>query len=136
MHDHTYALCHILTAKHWQNVRKDGLHLSVSDTGWGKAAWGKLYGQWLCEAPIMVYDYDQFDPRALMDVIMKYKVTTFCAPPTIYRFFVKRGITPGAFDSVKDVVTAGEAMNPEIARRFEAETGLKLRRASARPSPR
>ena len=62
MHDHTYALCHILTAKHWQNVRKDGLHLSVSDTGWGKAAWGKLYGQWLCEAPIMVYDYDQFDP--------------------------------------------------------------------------
>ena len=127
MHDHSYALCHILTAKHWQNVRKDGLHLSVSDTGWGKAAWGKLYGQWLCEAPIMVYDYDQFDPRALMDVIMKYKVTTFCAPPTIYRFFVKRGITPGAFDSVKDVVTAGEAMNPEIARRFEAETGLKLR---------
>ena len=127
MHDHTYALCHILTAKHWQNVRKDGLHLSVSDTGWGKAAWGKLYGQWLCEAPIMVYDYDQFDPRALMDVIMKYKVTTFCAPPTIYRFFVKRGITPGAFDSVKDVVTAGEAMNPEIARRFEEETGLKLR---------
>ena len=127
MHDHSYALCHILTAKHWQNVRKDGLHLSVSDTGWGKAAWGKLYGQWLCEAPIMVYDYDQFDPRALMDIIQKYKVTTFCAPPTIYRFFVKRGITPGAFDSVKDAVTAGEAMNPEVARLFESQTGLKLR---------
>ena len=127
MHDYTYALCHIPTARHWQNVRKDGLHLSVSDTGWGKASWGKIYGQWLCEAPILVYDYDQFDPKTLMEVIRKYQVTTFCAPPTIYRFFVKRGITPGAFDSVKDAVTAGEAMNPEVARLFEAQTGLKLR---------
>lgn len=127
MHDHTYPLCHILTARHWQNVRKDGLHLSVSDTGWGKASWGKIYGQWICEAPILVYDYDQFDPRTLMEIIRKYQVTTFCAPPTVYRFFVKRGITPGAFASVRDAVTAGEAMNPEVARLFQEQTGLKLR---------
>ncbi len=93
-HDFAYPLGHILTAKYWQNVQDGGLHLTVADTGWAKAAWGKIYGQWLCGSAVFVYDYDRFVPEALLSVIAKHRVTTFCAPPTIYRFFIKEDFSP------------------------------------------
>ncbi|MDD3164850.1 MAG: AMP-binding protein [Oscillospiraceae bacterium] len=126
LHDFTYPLCHIITAKHWQNVVDDGLHLSISDTGWGKASWGKIYGQWLCGAAVMVYDYDQFSPRKLMDIIRRYHVDTFCAPPTVYNYLVKRGIDPESFKSVCYAVTAGETLDGSIAKLFTEQTGLAL----------
>ncbi len=126
MHDFTYPLGHVITARHWQNVRDGGLHLSVSDTGWGKASWGKIYGQWLSGAAVMVYDYDQFNPHKLMEVVQKYGVDTFCAPPTVFRYLVKRKVPNGMFSSVQYAVTAGEALNPEIAVKFQEQTGLTL----------
>lgn len=90
IHDHYYALGHIITAKHWHNIHSDDLHLTVSETGWGKAVWGKLYGQWFAASCIFVYDFDgKFVPADLLHMIEKYRITTFCAPPTIYRFFIK-----------------------------------------------
>lgn len=126
MHDFTYPLGHVVTARHWQNVRDGGLHLSVSDTGWAKASWGKIYGQWLSGAAVMVYDYDQFSPHKLLEIIQKYGVDTFCAPPTVFRYLVKRKIPNGMFSSVQYAVTAGEALNPEIAVKFQEQTGLTL----------
>ena len=126
LYDFTYPLGHVITARHWQNVRDGGLHLSVSDTGWGKASWGKIYGQWLSGAAVMVYDYDQFNPHKLMEVVQKYGVDTFCAPPTVFRYLVKRKIPNGMFSSVQYAVTAGEALNPEIAVKFQEQTGLTL----------
>ncbi len=126
MHDHTYSLAHIPTARHWQNVDPNGLHLTVSDTGWGKAAWGKLYGQWLCAAAIMVYDYDRFIAHDLLEVMAKYRVTTFCAPPTIFRFFVKEGIEKYDLSHIKYVTTAGEALNREVYDLFLKYTGKKI----------
>ncbi len=124
IHDHTYTLAHILTAKHWQNVEEGGLHLTVAETGWGKASWGKIYGQWLCGCAVMVYDFDSFDPKRMMGIINKYQVTSFCAPPTIYRYLVKKGAVP--MPSLKYVTTAGEALNPEVFRAFHEQTGLTL----------
>ena len=126
VHDHTYPLAHIITAKHWHNVEPDGLHLTVAETGWGKAVWGKLYGQWIMEAAIFVYDFDKFDPSDLLSKIEKYKLTTFCAPPTIYRFLIKEGIENYDLSSLKYVTTAGEALNAEVFNRFYQYTGLKL----------
>jgi acetyl-CoA synthetase len=125
-HNFAYPLGHIATAKHWQNVDPDGLHLTVADTGWGKAVWGKLYGQWLMEAAVFVYDFDKFVPAELLGKIEKYKVTTFCAPPTIYRFFIKEGIEGFDLSSLKYATTAGEALNPEVFNKFYQYTGLKL----------
>lgn len=124
IHDHTYSLAHILTAKHWQQVEKGGLHFTVAETGWGKASWGKLYGQWLCQCAVMVYDFDNFDPKQLMEVINACGVTSFCAPPTVYRYFVKKGVIP--MPSLKHTSTAGEALSPEVFRQFEEKTGLAL----------
>ena len=124
MHDHTYSLAHILTAKYWQQVQDGGLHFTVAETGWGKASWGKLYGQWLCGSAVMVFDFDNFDPRQLMAVINRYAVTTFCAPPTVYRYFVKKGIAE--MPSLRHATTAGEALSPEIFRQFQAKTGIPL----------
>lgn len=126
LHDYSYALAHIVTAKHWQHVDPEGLHLSVSDTGWGKAAWGKLYGQWLMEAAIFVYDYDDFYPDDLLSKMEKYHITTFCAPPTIYRYFIKQGMDGFDLSSLQYATTAGEALNPEVYKRFLESTGLKL----------
>lgn len=126
MHDFAYPLAHIVTAKHWQHVDPEGLHLSVADTGWGKAAWGKIYGQWLMEAAVFVYDYDEFYPDDLLSKIEKYHITTFCAPPTIYRYFIKQGMGGFDFSSVRYATTAGEALNPEVYTRFREITGLKL----------
>lgn len=126
IHDYTYPLAHIPTAKLWQACEDGGLHLTVSDTGWGKASWGKIYGQWLCGCAVMVYDYEHFNASQLLAVIRKYGVTTFCAPPTVYRFMVKNGFTKEDFASVKHVTTAGEALNPDIIRKFEQITGLLI----------
>ncbi len=124
IHDHTYTLAHILTARHWQNVEDGGLHLTVAETGWGKASWGKIYGQWLCGCAVMVFDFDNFDPKQLMTIINKYHVTSFCAPPTVYRYLVKKGVVD--MPSLKYVTTAGEALNPEVFRLFKEQTGLTL----------
>lgn len=127
VHDYRYPLAHIVTAKYWQNVQPGGLHLTVADTGWGKASWGKLYGQWLCGCAVMVYDFDRFQAAELTRVIREYRVTSFCAPPTIYRFLVKNGLNGSDFASVRDVTTAGEALNPEIIQQFYEITGLEIR---------
>lgn len=125
-HNFVYPLGHILTAGYWQNVMDNGLHFTVADTGWAKSAWGKLYGQWLSGSAVMTYDYDKFIPRNLLDVIVKYKVTTFCAPPTIYRFLIKEELSGFDLGALKYCVVAGEPLNPEVYRQFLAETGIRL----------
>ncbi|MGA2975543.1 MAG: AMP-binding protein [Spirochaetia bacterium] len=126
-HDFIYPLGHILTAKYWQNVQDGGLHLTVADTGWAKAAWGKIYGQWLCGSAVFVYDYDRFIPSAMLDVIARNKVTSFCAPPTLYRFFIKEDLSRYDFKALRYCSVAGEPLNPEVYSRFLDLTGLKLR---------
>lgn len=126
MHNHVYPLAHIVTAVYWHCVQENGLHLTVADTGWAKASWGKLYGQWLGGSAVMAYDYDRFDAARMMDVLEKYQVTTFCAPPTLYRLMAKTGIRSEAFASVKHVSTAGEALQEEIIRLFHERTGLEI----------
>ncbi len=126
MHNYMYPLGHFITAKYWHCVDPDGLHLSISDTGWAKAAWGKLYGQWLCEAPIFVYDFDRFDASVIMPMFERYGITTFCAPPTMLRMMIKQDLSHYDFSSVKHMTTAGEALNPEVFRQFEKATGLQI----------
>jgi len=126
-HDFAYPLGHIATAKYWHRVIPNGLHFTVADTGWAKAAWGCIYGQWLCEAGIFVYDYDRFVPTAMLEIMSKYKLTSFCAPPTIYRFFIKEDLKKYDFSELKYCCVAGEPLNPEIFEQFLAGTGIKLR---------
>ena len=125
-HDFIYPLGHILTAKYWQKVEDDGLHFTVADTGWAKSAWGKIYGQWLSGSAVMTYDYDKFVPKNLMEVIEKYKVVTFCAPPTIYRFLIKEDLSKYDLTHLKYCVVAGEPLNPEVFKQFYDQTGIKL----------
>lgn len=125
-HCYSYPLGHIVTAKYWQKVKPGGLHLTVSDTGWGKAAWGKLYGQWLVGATVLVYDFDKFIANDLLNIIEKYQVNTFCAPPTIYRFFMKEGLGNHDLSCLEHVTTAGEALNYEIIKQFKEKTGLQI----------
>ena len=125
-HNHKYPLGHFHTAKYWHNVDPDGLHYTISDTGWAKAMWGKLYGQWLCEAATFVYDFDRFDAADILPMFAKYKITTFCAPPTMLRMMVKQDISKYDFSSVQHMTTAGEALNPEVYRQFEKATGLQI----------
>ena len=125
-HDFRYPLGHYITAKYWQKVDKDGLHFSVADTGWGKALWGKLYGQWLCEAAVFVYDMESFVPHDFLSLFSRYNITTFCAPPTAYRVFVKRDLTKYGIMDLQHATTAGEALNPEVWQQFYDKTGLKL----------
>jgi acetyl-CoA synthetase len=125
-HDFIYPLGHILTAKYWQNVQDNGLHFTVADTGWAISAWGKIYGQWLSGSAVMTYDYDRFVPKNLMEVIEKYKVVTFCAPPTIYRFLIKEDLTKFDLSHLKYCVVAGEPLNPEVFKQFHDQTGIKL----------
>ncbi len=127
LHDFGYPLGHIVTAKYWQNVQEGGLHLTVADTGWAKAAWGKIYGQWLSGSGVFVYDYDRFVPSALLEVISRHKVTTFCAPPTMYRFFIKENLGAYDFSALSYCSVAGEPLNPEVYAQFLDRTGLKLR---------
>jgi acetyl-CoA synthetase len=125
-HSFAYPLGHILTAKYWHHAESGGLHLTVADTGWAKAAWGKIYGQWLVGTAIFVYDYDRFVPQEMLKIIEKYKITTFCAPPTVYRFFIKEDLTKYNFSALKHCSVAGEPLNPEIYEQFLAGTGLQL----------
>ncbi|MCI8375087.1 MAG: AMP-binding protein [Lachnospiraceae bacterium] len=124
IHDHTYPLAHIVTAKYWQQAEEGGLHFTVAETGWAKASWGKLYGQWLVGSAVMVYDFDNFDPKQLTAVINRYGVTSFCAPPTVYRYLVRKGVPD--MPSLRHASTAGEMLAPEIFRRFTARTGIPL----------
>lgn len=124
IHDHTYPLAHIVTAKYWQQAEDGGLHFTVAETGWGKASWGKIYGQWLVGSAVMVYDFDNFDPKLLTSVINRYGVTSFCAPPTIYRYLVRKGIPD--MPTLKHASTAGEMLAPEVFRKFTERTGLEL----------
>ncbi|MDP4109144.1 MAG: AMP-binding protein [Bacillota bacterium] len=125
-HDFTYPIGHIITARYWHNVVPDGLHFTVADTGWGKAVWGKLYGQWLCEAGVFTYDFDKFSGHDVLHMIEKYRITTFCAPPTIYRFFIQEDLSKFDLSSLTYATTAGEALNPEVYNVFYRATGLKL----------
>ena len=125
-HSYKYALGHYITAKYWHTVDPDGLHLTISDTGWGKALWGKLYGQWLCEGAVFTYDFDRFDASDILPLFKKYNITTFCAPPTMYRMMIKQDLSRYDLSSVKRATIAGEALNPEVFRQFEKATGLRL----------
>jgi len=125
-HNYKYALGHFHTARYWHDVDPDGLHFTISDTGWAKAMWGKLYGQWLCEAATFVYDFDRFDAADILPMFEKYGITTFCAPPTMLRMMIKQDISKYDFSSVKHMTTAGEALNPEVYRQFEKATGLQI----------
>ena len=125
-HNYKYALGHFHTAKYWHNADPNGLHFTISDTGWAKAMWGKLYGQWLCEAATFVYDFDRFDASEILPMFAKYNITTFCAPPTMLRMMIKQDISKYDLSSVKHMTTAGEALNPEVYRQFEKATGLQI----------
>ena len=125
-HSHKYPLGHYITAKYWHGVESGGLHLTISDTGWGKALWGKLYGQWLCEGAVFVYDFDRFDAADILPLFAQYQITTFCATPTMLRMMIKEDISKYDFSSVKHMTTAGEALNPEVYRQFERATGLQI----------
>lgn len=125
-HSFTYPLGHIPTAIFWQNVDPDGLHLTISDTGWAKSVWGKLYGQWLGETAVFVYDHEKFIPAEMLAAICDNKVTTFCAPPTMYRYFIKEDLTKYDFSSLKYTTIAGEPLNPEVYNQFKNTTGLKM----------
>ena len=126
MHSYKYPLGHLITAKYWHCVNPDGLHLTISDTGWAKAAWGKIYGQWLCEAGLFVYDFDRFDADEILPMFAKHHITTFCAPPTMLRMMIKQDLSKYDLSSIEHMTTAGEALNPEVYRQFEKATGLQI----------
>ena len=121
-----YPLGHFVTAKYWHCVDPEGLHLTISDTGWAKAMWGKLYGQWLNEAAVFVYDFDRFDAADILPMFAKYKITTFCAPPTMYRMLIKQDLSHYDLSSIEHATIAGEALNPEVFHQFQKHTGLSL----------
>ena len=125
-HNYKYPLGHFITAKYWHRVNPEGLHLTISDTGWAKSMWGKLYGQWLCEAAIFVYDFDRFDAEKILPKFAQYQITTFCAPPTMYRMLAKQDLSRFDLRSIQHASTAGEALNPEVYRQFQKATGLSI----------
>lgn len=125
-HNHTYSIGHILTARHWQCVKEGGLHFTVSETGWAKASWGKIYGQWLCGCAVMVYDFDSFSPSKLLKIIEQYGVTSFCAPPTVFRYFAKKNMNKYDLSSLEHFSTAGEALNIEVYDKILEQTGIRI----------
>ena len=129
LHKATYPLGHIVTARWWHNVDPNGIHLTIADTGWGKALWGKLYGQWLCETCVFVYDFNKFAADDILPLFSKYGITTFCAPPTMYRFFIREDLTKYDFSTLQHATIAGEALNPEVFHQFRQATGIGLREA-------
>ena len=127
VHDFLYPLGHIVTAKYWQRVRKGGLHLTVADSGWAKTAWGRLYGQWICETALFVYDYhSRFKPTDLLHQVQKHRVTTFCAPPTIYRFLIQEDLSGFDLSSLEHCSTAGEPLSEEVFNQWKRITGLQI----------
>ena len=126
MHSYKYALGHYATAKYWHQVEREGLHFTISETGWGKALWGKLYGQWLCEGAVFTYDFDRFDAEKILPMFAQHNITTFCAPPTMYRMLIKQDLSRFDLSSIHHATTAGEALNPEVFYQFEKSTGLRI----------
>lgn len=122
-HNFAHPLGHIVTAKYWQMVQENKLHMSVSDSGWAKFGWGKIYGQWICGAIVFAYDMDKFIPAKLLEVISKYKITTFCAPPTMYRFMLQEDLKKYDLSSIQRCCTAGEPLNPEVIKKWQEYTG-------------
>ena len=129
VHDHSYPLGHILLAKHWHQVDPEGLHWSVAETGWAKNAWGKIYGQWIMEAAVFVYEFDRFDPSDILDMIERHRVTTFCCPPTMFRLYLNAGLEGHDLSSLQNCCIAGEALNPDTFNTWYQATGLKLMEA-------
>src|SRR5690554_6650246 len=130
VHDFTYPLGHITTAKYWHNLNEKSIHLTVADTGWAKAVWGKLYGQWIVGACVFVYDFDgRFIPEDMLNIISTYKVTSFCAPPTIYRFLIREDLSKYDLSALEYCTTAGEALNPSVFKTFYDQTGIKMMEA-------
>ena len=126
-HNFAYPLGHIVTAKYWQHVEENQLHMSVSDSGWAKFGWGKIYGQWICGATIFCYDMTgKFNPKNLLSKVSKYKVTTFCAPPTMYRFMLQENLSEFDLSSLHHCATAGEPLNPEVVKQWKEKTGHQI----------
>ena len=125
-HSFTYPLGHIITGSYWHNLHEDSLHLTLADTGWGKAVWGKLYGQWFAGATVFVFDHEKFTADKIMRQIEKYHITSFCAPPTIYRFMIQEDFSKYDLSSLEYCTTAGEAMNPSVAETFQKLTGVQI----------
>ncbi|MBE7016220.1 MAG: cupin domain-containing protein [Ruminococcaceae bacterium] len=125
-HSYKYPLGHFVTANYWHCVNPDGLHFTISDTGWAKSSWGKLYGQWLCEAATFVFDFDRFNAAEILPLFKKHNITTFCAPPTMYRMLIKEDLTKYDMSSIEHATTAGEALNPEVFNQFKRLTGLQI----------
>ena len=126
LHDSGYAIGHLITAKHWHNVRPDGIHFTIADTGWGKAVWGKFYGQWLMEACVFTYDFDRYHASEILNLIKKYRITTLCCPPTMYRLMMQETIEDYDLSSLEYSTTAGEALNPDIFYWWQKATGLTI----------
>lgn len=126
-HDFTYPLGHIVTARFWHNLRPGDIHLTLADTGWGKAVWGKLYGQWICGADVFVYDFDKFVPRDLLGMMEKYRINSFCAPPTVFRFLIREDVKSFDLSALDRCTIAGEALNPSVFERWRELTGIELR---------
>ena len=125
--DYVYPLAHIVTAKYWHNLHEESLHLTIADTGWLKAVWGKLYGQWIVGACVFVYDHDKFAPADMLEMIQKYRITSLCAPPTIFRFLIREDITRYDLSSLEYCTIAGEALNPAVYEQFLKLTGIELK---------
>lgn len=125
-HDFLYALGHITTGVYWHNLQEDSIHLTVADTGWGKAVWGKLYGQWFAGAVVFVYDHEKFNAPSLMRQMEKYHITSFCAPPTVYRFMIREDFSKYDLSALRYCTTAGEALNPAVYQKFFQLTGIQL----------
>lgn len=125
-HDFTYPLGHIVTAAYWHNLTENSLHLTIADTGWGKAVWGKLYGQWIVGANVFVYDHEKFTPGDILKKIEDFQVTSLCAPPTIFRFLIHEDLTKYNLSSLQYCTIAGEALNPAVYESFKELTGIKL----------
>lgn len=126
LHTHSYSAAHIYTAKHWQHINDGALHLTVSESGWGKCGWGKMFGQLTCGATEFIYDFDRFVPENVLKMLQDYHVTSFCAPPTMYRFFIKAGLDNYDLSSLKYSCVAGEALSPDVFNKWKQATGLSL----------
>ena len=126
-HDFTYPLGHIVTARFWHNLRPGDIHLTLADTGWGKAVWGKLYGQWICGADVFVYDFDKFVPKDLLGIMEKYRINSFCAPPTVFRFLIREDVKAFDLSALDRCTIAGEALNPSVFEKWKELTGISLR---------
>ncbi len=127
MHDHSYPLAHVVTARYWHNLHEDSLHLTVADTGWGKAVWGKFYGQMICGAVVFVYDFDgRFRPDRMLRVIERFHITSFCAPPTVYRFMIREDLSKYDLSRLEYCTTAGEALNPNVFLKWKEKTGIMI----------